>query len=263
MTKHLQKTPSPHGGRPRRDHPAVIENIPSRKGGGKRGVISDDEIYREVYDAIVENRLPPGTKLGQDELGDIFGVSKTRIRPILHLLAQQKIVVMEPMRGAFVAQPSVEEARAVNAARQILEEGVIRVAVRLATPQQIEQLRKNVEEEEAARLRHETGWAHRLTGHFHCKLAEITGNAVIVDLVRELVSRDSLVVALYQKPSAVGCSITGHAELIDCIASGDEEAAAACMRKHLQEVVDSLSLDGEKDKSGHLRSAFRHLGTRG
>lgn len=259
MTEQLEKTPSARGGRPRRNQATPADIGPAAKGDGRRGTISDDEIYREIYDAIVENRLPPGSKLGQDELGDIFGVSKTRIRPVLHLLAQQKIVAIEPMRGAFVAQPSVEEARAVNAARQILEEGVVRVAVRMATPQQVEDLRKNVEEEQAARLRNETGWAHRLTGHFHCKLAEITGNAVIVDLVRELVSRDSLVVALYQKPSAIGCSITGHAELIDSIASGDEEAAAACMRRHLQEVVDSLSLDGEKDKAGHLRSAFRHL----
>ena len=259
MIGHLKKLPSARIGRRRGDRSAEADVILPDKGKGKRSPISDDEIFREIYDAIVENRLPPGTKLGQDELGDIFGVSKTRVRPVLHLLAQQKIVVIEPMRGAFVARPSVDEARAVNSARQILEEGVVRVAVRRATTRQIDELRENVAEEQAARLRNETGWAHTLTGHFHCKLAEITGNGVIVDLVRELISRDSLVVALYQKPTAVGCSITGHAELIDTIASGDEEAAAACMRKHLQEVVESLDLDGEREKSGQLRTAFRHL----
>lgn len=259
MTGYLGKAASARGGRPRGEHPAEADAVLRGKGKEKRSSISDEEIYREIYNAIVENRLPPGSKLGQDELGDIFGVSKTRVRPVLHLLAQQKIVVIEPMRGAFVARPSVEEARAVNSARQILEEGVVRVAVRLATPRHVDELRANIAEEQAARLRNDTGWAHTLTGHFHCKLAEITGNDVIVDLVRELISRDSLVVALYQKPAAVGCSITGHAELIDTIASGDEEAAAACMRKHLQEVVESLDLDGEKEKSGHLRTAFRHL----
>jgi DNA-binding GntR family transcriptional regulator len=259
MSGQLPQKKSALDARPRRSRPAAPDAIPSGKENGKRGTISDEEIYREIYNAIVENRLPPGSKLGQDELGDIFGVSKTRVRPVLHLLAQQKIVVIEPMRGAFVAHPSVEEARAVNSARQILEEGVVRVAVRKASPRHIEGLRENVTEEQAARLRNDTGWAHTLTGHFHCKLAEITGNAVIVDLVRELISRDSLVVALYQKPTAVGCSLTGHTELIDTIASGDEEAAAACMRKHLQEVVESLDLDAEKGKSGQLRTAFRHL----
>lgn len=259
MTGNLGKAASKRDGMPAgKSFPEADADVPA-KVKDRRSTISDEEIYSEIYNAIVENRLPPGSKLGQDELGEIFGVSKTRVRPILHLLAQQKIVVIEPMRGAFVARPSVDEARAVNSARQILEEGVVRVAVRMATPRHIDALRANVAEEQAARLRNDTGWAHTLTGHFHCKLAEITGNGVIVDLVRELISRDSLVVALYQKPTAVGCSITGHAELIDTIASGDEEAAAACMRKHLQEVVESLDLDGEKEKSGHLRSAFRHL----
>ena len=65
--------------------------------------MTDDEIYREIFDAIVEGRLSPGEKLGQDELGKVFGVSKTRIRPILHRLNDQKIVVIEPMRGAWRA----------------------------------------------------------------------------------------------------------------------------------------------------------------
>lgn len=234
------------------------EAPPANDGAGRKR-ISDEEILREIYNAIVENRLPPGAKLGQDELGDVFGVSKTRIRPILHLLAQQKIVVIEPMRGAFVARPSVADARAVNSARQVVEEGVVRVVTRMATPRHIEVLRENVAKEQAARLYGESGHAHRLTGQFHCDLAAITGNQVVVDVVHELISRDSLVVAIYQRPNAVGCSISGHSELIDAIASGDEEAAATCMRTHLQEVIESLDLVEETSNAGHVRSAFRHL----
>lgn len=224
--------------------------------------LSDQDIYREIHDAIVEQRLPPGAKLGQDELGAIFGVSKTRVRPILHMLAQKKIVVIERMRGAFVARPSVEEAREVNAARQIVEEGVVRAATRMATPEHIAGLSRNIAEERKARQRNELGLAHRLTGRFHRELAAITGNQVVVELVRELISRDSLVVALYQKPNAVGCSITDHAELIDAIAAGDEERAAATMRHHLQAVIDSLDLGGERTAWSGLRSVFRRRSKR-
>ena len=222
--------------------------------------ITDDEIYQEIFDAIVEHRLQPGEKLGQDELGEIFGVSKTRVRPILQLLAQQKIVVIEPMRGAFVAKPSVDEAREVNAARQIIEEGIVRAATRNITPEGIATLENNIAEEKEARLLDQIDRAHRLTGIFHLKVAEIAGNEVIVDIVRDLISRDSLVVALYQKPNAVGCSIRGHTELVTAIASGDEDVAAACMKKHLTEVVESLSLEDEATAGGHLRGAFLNRG---
>ncbi len=224
--------------------------------------MTDDEIHREIFDAIVEGRLSPGEKLGQDELGKVFGVSKTRIRPILHRLTDQKIVVIEPMRGAFVARPSIEEARAVNAARQIVEEGVIRAATRVARPRHLKILREIVAEEQEARGGRNGGRAHRLTGEFHCELARITGNDVVVELVEELVSRDSLVVALYQRPASAGCSLGGHTDLIDKIASGDENAAAHAMRHHLQDVMASLDLGEDGGNSQPLAAAFAHLGDR-
>lgn len=223
--------------------------------------LTDDEIHREIFDAIVEGRLAPGDKLGQDELGKVFGVSKTRIRPILHRLTDQKIVVIEPMRGAFVARPSVDEAREVNAARQIIEEGVIRAATRIAKPKHLKKLRDIVAEEQEARTNQNGGRAHRLTGEFHCELARITGNEVVATVVRDLVSRDNLVVALYQKPNSSACSLCGHTELIDRIAEGDENAAAHAMRHHLQDVMDSLNLGPESRPSKSLMSAFSHIGS--
>lgn len=263
MSSSPKKTSVAKQGRVRRRPDAAKPGRRAKRSVSARPrTLTDQDIYREIHDAIVEQRLPPGAKLGQDELGAIFGVSKTRVRPILHMLAQQKIVVIERMRGAFVARPSVEEAREVNAARQIVEEGVVRAATRMATADHIAALRRNIAEERKARQRNELGLAHRLTGRFHRELAAITGNQVVVDLVRELISRDSLVVALYQKPTAVGCSIVGHAELVDAIASGDEERAAASMRQHLQEVIDSLDLNGERNAWNGLRSVFRRRGAR-
>ena len=227
---------------------------------GVKQALTDSEILREISDAIIEGRLAPGEKLGQDELGKVFGVSKTRIRPILHRLTDQKIVVIEPMRGAFVARPSVEEARTVNAARQIIEEGVIRAATRMARPKDLKALREIVAEEHEARSSHMAGSAHRLTGEFHCELARITGNEVVADIVRDLVARDNLVVALYQRPNAAGCSLDGHALLIDRIADGDEDAAAYAMRHHLQDVMASLDLGQRRPPSKPLASAFAHLG---
>src|SRR6056297_3516331 len=112
---------------------------------------TDYEIFKEIYYAIIENRLVPGKRLGQDELGRIFGVSKTRIRPILRQLSQKKLVEIKQKRGAFVAKPSIEDAINVNRARQIVEEGIVRTLIRQPiTAEQVASLREIIEEEQQA-----------------------------------------------------------------------------------------------------------------
>ena len=71
--------------------------------------------------AIVEHRLQPGSKLAEQRLADHFGVSRTLVRQALFQLAQKHLVRMEPARCAFVAAPTVEEARQVFQVRRILE----------------------------------------------------------------------------------------------------------------------------------------------
>ena len=72
-------------------------------------------IVESVTTAIVERRLLPGTKLAEQQIADIFGVSRTVVRQALNQLSRDHLVVLEPARGAFVATPSVDEARQVFA----------------------------------------------------------------------------------------------------------------------------------------------------
>ena len=80
--------------------------------------------------AIVEHRLQPGSKLAEQKLADHFGVSRTLVRQALFQLAQNRLVRMEPARGAFVAAPSTDEARQVFAVRRMLETEMTRAGRR-------------------------------------------------------------------------------------------------------------------------------------
>lgn len=81
----------------------------------------DESIYQALMTAIVEHQLPPGSKLPEEALAEVFGVSRTGIRKVLQRLATVQMVALTPKRGAQVASPTVEEAQAIFRTRALLE----------------------------------------------------------------------------------------------------------------------------------------------
>ena len=208
----------------------------------RRGGPGDEPVYAEIYEAILDHRLMPGTKLTEDALSDIFGVSRTIVRKALFRLGHENIVRLRPNRGAAVASPTIEEARQVFAARRVVEAAVVRAVAAKANAAQLDALRALAGKERASfDSGDRRGWI-RLSGDFHLRLAEIGGNAVLSAFLKELVSRTSLIIALYQAPGGAACSSDEHAALIDAIESGDAGRAEALMEDHLRAIEDKLSL---------------------
>src|SRR5215469_15499549 len=85
-----------------------------------------DAIAEKISTAILEHRLAPGTKLGEDRLATIFNTNRAKIREVLTRLAHEQIVELVPQRGAHVAKPTIEQARDVFEARRLIEPGVLR-----------------------------------------------------------------------------------------------------------------------------------------
>ncbi|MFM8637512.1 MAG: GntR family transcriptional regulator, partial [Betaproteobacteria bacterium] len=94
-------------------------------------------IVDSITSAIVERRLMPGTKLAEQRLADIFAVSRTVVRQALNHLSRDRLVTLEPARGAFVATPSVEEAQQVFELRQMQEGAMMRQLVQRLSKAQI------------------------------------------------------------------------------------------------------------------------------
>lgn len=62
----------------------------------------DESIYQALMTAIVEHQLPPGSKLPEEALAEVFAVSRTGIRKVLQRLAAVQLVTLTPKRGAHV-----------------------------------------------------------------------------------------------------------------------------------------------------------------
>lgn len=223
-----------------------------------RGRVGDDVIYREIYDAIIDHRLPPGTALPEDTLASAFGVSRTVVRKAIIRLAHDRLVELRPNRGAAVARPTVKEARELFEARRMIEPSLITMTIGSIDDVQLQELRGSVDEERSAYTRGDRRMLIRLSGDFHRRLAEITGNEVLRDLLGELISRTSLVIALYELPGIWPCSLDEHLGLLELVARRDEDAAAALMREHLDHCEQQLDLTG-KSKTVDLRALFAHV----
>lgn len=209
---------------------------------------SIESIAQDIATAIVEKRLPPGTWLREEALGRVYSVSRTKIRAALLMLSKDKLIEMIPDKGAFVCQPTVQEAREVFAVRRILESEVVRLFIAHARPRDYQVLEQHIRfERTALRQTTTTGTVReKVLGDFHVALAEGTGNKTLAELVRELVARSSLIAMLYHSSNDPHCSSDEHSDFLRICRKGDVEGAVACMTGHLERIEASLELGTEK-----------------
>ena len=222
----------------------------------RRRPTSTETIVTRITAALIEHRLPPGAKLGEEALGEIFGVSRTQVRQALNRLAQDKLVTLLPARGAFVAQPAVREARELFDARRLIERVLTERFTASATREQIALLREHLSRERDAIATGDVPTRNRVLGEFHVVIANMVGNRVIVQLLRELVQRSSLVTLLYQSPRSASCSSDEHAALIEAIRRRDAIGAVRLMDEHLAHVERDLALSADDAKAMTLRAAL-------
>jgi DNA-binding GntR family transcriptional regulator len=191
-------------------------------------------IHRDIVRAILEQRLGPGTKLGEDEVGAIYGVSRTIVRAALQSLAHEGIVVIEKNRGAFVAHPTVKDAAEVFSARRLIEPVITELAAKL--------LAEHFAREKQAEREGDDRAAIRLSGEFHLVIARIAGQGVYENFLRELVARSSLIILLYRRSRSQCCKVDHHAALVEAITAGRAEDAVRQMSVHLDEIEQDLEL---------------------
>ena len=208
---------------------------------------SIESIANDIATAIVEKRLPPGTWLREEALGRVYSVSRTKVRAALLMLSKDKLIEMIPDKGAFVCQPTVEEAREVFAVRRILEREVVRLFIANARPRDYQTLEQHIKFERAALRQSTMGTVReKLLGDFHVALAEATGNHTLAEMVRELVARSSLIAMLYHSSNDPHCSSDEHSDFLRICRKGDVEGAVVCMTEHLERIEASLELGTDK-----------------
>ena len=219
--------------------------------------ISEAEIVERIHDAVIDQRLQPGTKLSEGDLCQAFGVGRMRIRRALLSLANLEVVELQANRGAFVAAPTPRQARDVFEARMALEITLAELACQRANAAAIRRLQKHVESESAAHNSGNRREAIRLSGQFHIELAAVANNEVMSQMVKNLIVRSSLIVGIFGRSAGHNCRDDEHAGLIQALRSKDGALAAQLMRQHLTHIYEGLDLESRPGASADLISLFK------
>jgi DNA-binding GntR family transcriptional regulator len=197
------------------------------------GTAAIARIVQAVLEAVAHGRLPAGTRLREEALAGIFGVGRGPVREALKALAERGVVVIMPNRGAAIASPSAEEAEQSYAARALIEGAMAAELAQHVTAADIRRLRAHLARQKETLAAGERREHLRLMGEFHQLLAALHGNAVLAETLDRLITRTSLMTALYP-PASQGCAIADHEKLIRALARGDAEAARRLASDHLR-----------------------------
>ena len=202
----------------------------------------DDRICATIAAAISEGALKPGTKILEDVIADHFGVSRTVVRGALGILQRDHLLERKRNRGTFVAEPSIEDAKQLFETRRLMERTIIELVVQRAQAADLDHLTDIAEDEKRIHAGSNEPLKTGLSGQFHVEMAKVSGNGVLTELLGKVVSRLSLVMALYEEDHSDECGADHHLAIIGAIRKKDVAKAQALMDEHLADIEGRVRL---------------------
>ncbi|MEU8475795.1 GntR family transcriptional regulator [Streptomyces hygroscopicus] len=213
----MPATGLPHGAVPKLERPGPLR----------------ERVYEALLELITTRALRPGQHLVESELAGHLGVSRQPVREALQRLNTEGWVDLRPAQGAFVHEPTEEEADQLLTVRTLLEAEAARLAAASADEAGIAALEELCAKGERAVLDDDVDGAVAANAAFHAEVMRLAGNAVLSELAAQVDRR----VRWYYTPVARQRgkqSWIEHRELIAAITAGDEQRATAVMRAHTE-----------------------------
>lgn len=221
--------------------------------------ITDTDIYQTLFKAIYEHHLLPDTHLPESEIASSFNVSRTRIRKVLEQLIHEQLVVRLPNKGCFVASMSNEQVHEVFAVRQMLEVGVIDALTFPLKSDALHDLEQLCADENLALQQGNYSHAHKLSGDFHIYLALLTDNETLISMIKQLIARSSLAIAIYSNSDTMHCDSGCHHQLRHLFSQSDKQAVKDYMVDHLQKLEQNLLIEASPSQEVNFTALFDAL----
>ena len=181
-----------------------------------------NRIYKQLQSDILSRKIDDRTILTENDIAKKFNVSKAPVRDALHLLCAQGYLISYPRKGYLIRTYSSAEIRKLQVVRTHIERLSVTLAVKNATDEQIDSLREFLKPQEPEVDPEKTN-----NYLFHLRLAEISGNEYVPDVLRELIHK----VCIAWLDSTY--DIESHRAIVDALLERNEEKALAALEYDL------------------------------
>lgn len=196
---------------------------------------SADVIHDAIAEAILSRVLPPGWRLGEERLAALFDVSRTPVREALMRLESERLAARHRRSGLVVASLDPGQILEIYVIREALDGIAARLAAQMRSPVDIAILERINDEIAASGRAEDYTRMASLNVEFHTALAHASKNALLqrfIDQVHQAVRRFNR--TTFSEPGRADEAVQEHVAIIDAIRSGDESAAEAAARRHME-----------------------------
>lgn len=193
-------------------------------------------VQEEIERLIMTGELAVGTRVNETELAQRFNTSRGPIREALRALEEAGLVRNERNRGVFVREISFEEADEIYELREALEEIIGRRVARAIAPDALERLKAMLEPMKSAAKAPDLEQYAQLNLQFHEILLEIAGSQKLIETYKRLIKELHLFrMRALDSGGGLQVSTDEHRDIVDAIASGNQDRAGQAMRLHIAE----------------------------
>ena len=200
--------------------------------------------FERLRNDIIQCKLPPGSKITEGGLCDLYGFSKAPVRTALFKLSQEGLVRTVPRHGYVIAPITIKSVQDMFELRLVLEPALARMAIGQIDTDELKTLNVAPGSSKAEQAEMKFLAANR---QFHLAIARASGNLRMLALMTQLLDDMAklLHLGLFSSDWRAGSMLDvhrdqaqQHEDLINALARGDPDAAGEAARLHVQESRD-------------------------
>jgi DNA-binding GntR family transcriptional regulator len=216
-----------------------MESVP--RSSGRSDPIRVDSVadlaYERIRGFVLGGEVPPGARLGQVELAERFGISRTPVREALRRLTGEGLVDFHSNRGFRVADLGLDAVLRRMEVRSLVEPGIARLAAQRRTDEDLQHLQETIASQEDSK---DGISAHDASRDFHIALARASGNEELVRVLNSLwlveVGR-RLLARRTAEPNWLREDVREHREILTAVREGRAADAERLMAEHIGRAV--------------------------
>ncbi len=197
--------------------------------------------YTLIHEKIITTEMKPGAVIEEAALMSGLGLGRTPIREALKLLEAERLVVVSPRRGMFVADVTLTDLRQIEEIRLELDSLCVRLAVARMTPAQLAEMRRLVAELDQAENRYTQAELLNLDRRFHALLREAAHNRLLEAECKMLFNLSLRIWYLFvNRLAPADLAEDAFAEILAAVEAGDPMRADRAIRAHILQFGESV-----------------------